>query len=48
MVDTGIDYLNEEFIREDGITRIHSIWDQTIVNGRNKILILNIHLLRMR
>ena len=30
MVDTGIDYLNEEFIREDDISRIVSIWDQTI------------------
>lgn len=28
--DTGIDYLNEEFIREDGTSRILSIWDQTI------------------
>ena len=30
--DTGIDYLNEEFIREDGTSRILSIWDQTIFN----------------
>ncbi|MCE5220585.1 MAG: S8 family peptidase [Clostridium sp.] len=30
MVDTGIDYLNEEFIREDDTSRIASIWDQTI------------------
>ena len=30
MVDTGIDYLNEEFIREDDTSRITSIWDQTI------------------
>lgn len=30
--DTGIDYLNEEFIREDGTSRILSIWDQTIRN----------------
>lgn len=36
LVDTGIDYLNEEFIREDGLTRIQSIWDQTILNGRNE------------
>ena len=28
MIDTGIDYLNEEFIREDGTTRIEEIWDQ--------------------
>ncbi|ATD55707.1 S8 family peptidase [Clostridium chauvoei] len=32
LVDTGIDYLNKEFIREDGTTRIESIWDQTIVS----------------
>ncbi|MBD7912623.1 S8 family serine peptidase [Clostridium cibarium] len=30
MVDTGIDYLNQEFIKEDGTTRIESIWDQSI------------------
>lgn len=30
IVDTGIDYLNEEFIREDGTSRIVSIWDQEI------------------
>ncbi|WP_160686283.1 S8 family peptidase [Clostridium sp. C2-6-12] len=29
MVDTGIDYLNEEFIRPDDTSRIVSIWDQT-------------------
>lgn len=30
MVDSGIDYLNEEFINEDNTSRILSIWDQTI------------------
>ncbi|GAA0085212.1 hypothetical protein UT300007_16510 [Clostridium sp. CTA-7] len=30
IVDTGIDYLNPEFIREDGTSRILSIWDQSI------------------
>jgi len=30
MVDTGIDYLNNEFIREDDTSRVVSIWDQTI------------------
>jgi subtilisin family serine protease len=30
MVDTGIDYLNEEFIREDDTSRILNLWDQTI------------------
>ncbi|MGL4773036.1 MAG: S8 family peptidase [Clostridium sp.] len=28
IVDTGIDYLSEEFRKEDGTTRILSIWDQ--------------------
>lgn len=30
IIDTGIDYLNSEFMREDDTTRIVSIWDQTI------------------
>lgn len=30
MIDTGIDYLNKEFTKEDGTTRIESIWDQTV------------------
>lgn len=30
IVDTGIDYLNEEFIKPNGETRIEAIWDQTI------------------
>lgn len=30
LVDTGIDYLNKEFINEDGTTRILEIWDQTV------------------
>ena len=30
MIDTGIDYLNKEFIREDGTSRIIKIWDQSI------------------
>ena len=29
-IDTGIDYLNNEFIKEDETIRILSIWDQTI------------------
>jgi len=38
MVDTGIDYLNQEFIREDDTSRIVNIWDQTIKNiKRTKI-----------
>ena len=34
IMDTGIDYLNEEFQKEDDTTRIISIWDQTIDSGR--------------
>ena len=30
LVDSGINYLNQEFIREDDTSRIISIWDQTI------------------
>lgn len=30
VIDTGIDYLNEEFMDRDGISRIDLIWDQTI------------------
>lgn len=32
LIDSGIDYLNEEFIREDGTSRILKIWDQSIEN----------------
>ena len=28
IVDTGIDYLNKEFMREDDTSRILTIWDQ--------------------
>lgn len=34
IVDTGIDYLNNEFMREDETTRILRIWDQTIDSGK--------------
>lgn len=34
MIDTGIDYLNREFMTEDDKTRIDRIWDQTIEEGR--------------
>ena len=38
IIDTGIDYLNEEFMREDGTSRIISIWDQSIRNEKNENL----------
>ena len=30
IIDTGIDYLSEEFQREDGTSRVFRLWDQTI------------------
>ncbi len=36
IVDTGIDYLNDEFMREDDTSRIVNIWDQTIANSNNE------------
>ena len=30
IIDSGIDYLNEEFLLEDGTSRIENIWDQSI------------------
>ena len=32
IVDSGIDYLNEEFMDANGETRIEIIWDQTIIS----------------
>lgn len=34
IIDTGINYLNREFIREDDTTRILGIWDQSIESGK--------------
>ena len=42
MVDTGIDYLNEEFIREDGTSRIVGIWDQTIPDTEDKSVYIGV------
>lgn len=41
ILDTGIDYLNKEFQKEDDTTRVVRIWDQTI-NGNSSIYGLNI------
>jgi subtilisin family serine protease len=35
LADTGIDYLNPEFIREDGTSRVISLWDQSVMDGNN-------------
>ena len=35
IIDTGIDYLNKEFQREDDTTRIVRIWDQTIQGDKD-------------
>ena len=34
IIDTGVNYLNKEFIREDDTSRILSIWDQTIESDK--------------
>lgn len=37
IIDSGIDYLNEEFMDADGKTRIELIWDQSILTlGQNE------------
>lgn len=36
IVDTGIDYLNKEFIKEDDTTRIVSLWDQSLPTDISK------------
>lgn len=38
LIDTGIDYMSEEFRREDDTTRIISIWDQTVGNGSEPVI----------
>lgn len=35
IIDTGIDYLSEEFQREDGTSRVFRIWDQTLPATEN-------------
>lgn len=35
IIDTGIDYLNQEFMKNDGKTRILNIWDQGIETGNH-------------
>lgn len=42
MVDTGIDYLNEEFTREDGTSRVVSIWDQTIPDTKDQSVYIGV------
>ncbi|PRR81446.1 S8 family peptidase [Clostridium vincentii] len=33
IIDSGIDYLSEEFMKVNGETRIEAIWDQTIISN---------------
>jgi subtilisin family serine protease len=33
LIDTGIEYTHQAFIKEDGSSKIYSIWDQSIQNG---------------
>lgn len=40
IIDTGIDYLNEEFQDKDGNNRINIIWDQTIERDNQKYEVL--------
>lgn len=35
IIDTGINYLNQEFMKEDDTTRIIRIWDQSIQSDKN-------------
>ena len=37
IIDTGIDYLNDEFRDENGKSRIISIWDQTIQSNESEL-----------
>lgn len=36
ILDTGIDYLNNDFIKEDGTTKIIRIWDQSIESNKEE------------
>ena len=38
IVDSGIDYLNKEFMQEDGTTRILTLWDQSDENNKSEDL----------
>lgn len=35
IMDTGIDYMNKEFLKEDDTTRVEVIWDQTIESSND-------------
>ena len=33
IIDSGIDYLNDEFMKNNGETKIECIWDQTTISN---------------
>ena len=37
LIDTGIRYTFPDFLKEDGTTRLHSVWDQTQQSGQTPI-----------
>lgn len=39
IIDTGIDYLSDEFMKVNGETRIECIWDQTVISNKEEALI---------
>ncbi|MDS0528281.1 S8 family peptidase [Clostridium sp. SHJSY1] len=39
IIDTGIDYLSEEFMKLNGETRVELIWDQTIMSSKEEVSI---------
>ena len=37
VIDSGIDYANADFRKEDGTTRIKALWDQSLSPGENRM-----------